>query len=242
MEKDPVAKAKPVVSPLKHALTILKYVREKTDKIILFYSGGKDSIVLLDMLPSLFNEVHCVFMYLVKDLEHQQPLINFAKRYKNVTMHQYPHWMLSHYYKNGHFSFHQSGAEENIPLMYQKDIEAKARIDTGCEWMVTGEKRSDSLKRYMLLGMFKYDGIVDNKKHIYPLSHWKKADIFAYIRNKRLIRPVSYNPKMQSEGVDLDLDVLLYLREHYPQDVQKIFNQFPFAEKILFEYDYENSK
>lgn len=220
-----------------HTSLTLNYIKKKTNKIIVFYSGGKDSIVLLDLCAKHFDEVHAVFMYFVKDLDHQKPLLNFATNYKNVTLHQYPHWMLSHFYKRGNFRFH-STQTDSIKVIKQKHIEDYARLQTGCNWLVTGEKRADNVKRYMFLGMQKFDSICDNMKHAYPLSHWKKQDVLAYINQKRLIKPVSYNPKANSEGVSVDIDVLLFLREKFPSDYKKIINIFPFSEKQIFEYDY----
>ena len=41
------------------------------EEVILFHSAsGKDSIALLDILAPRFKRVVCVFMYIVKDMEH----------------------------------------------------------------------------------------------------------------------------------------------------------------------------
>lgn len=227
------------MTPFQHTKTIINHIRKKSDVVICMYSGGKDSIVLLDLLAKSFTHVHACFMYLVKDLEHQQPLLRWAEHFPNVTLHQYPHWMLSHYLKNGHMTFHKGN--DDIQIIKAVHVEDAIKRKTGVEWLASGERRADSLKRYMFLGMMKFDSIAEGRKHIYPLSHWKKGQVEHYIKLKRLITPCTYNPKANSNGVDLDLDTLLYLKQNYPADLTKIFRIFPFAEKILFEHEQQRS-
>ena len=43
---------------------------------------------------------------------------------------------------------------------------------------------------------------------------------------------------MQSEGTNIsDMDYLLWLREKFPKDLQKILKEFPLVERLIFEYD-----
>lgn len=229
------------MTPLEHTSVVINHIRKKSDKIICMYSGGKDSIVLLHMLSKTFREVHAVFMYFVKDLEHQQPFLRRAERFPNVVLHQYPHWMLSHYIKNAHLTFHKSH-DDDISLMKAVHIEDAVKRKTGVEWLASGERRSDSLKRYVFLGMQKFDAIAEGRKHIYPLSHWTKKQVRTYIKMNRLPMPVDYGQKGNSTGINLDINTLLYLKKNYPNDLEKILKAFPFAGKILFEYEYEQNK
>lgn len=168
------------MSPLQHSTTALQFVRKRTDSVILFYSGGKDSIVLLHMLSSVFKRVYCVFMYFVEDLEHQQPLLIYPNRYPNVELIQLPHWMISHYYKNAYYRFHRP--DEKVPLLNLGDIEQQARIKTGARWVVNGAKQSDGLNRNLMLGTLKFNCINEKSARIYPLALWKKADVVAYMK------------------------------------------------------------
>ena len=189
------------------------------------------------MLSPLFNQVHCVFMYFIEGMEHQQPVLNYPLRYKNTIVHQFPHWMVSHYYKNSYFRFHQPGDKESKTIMLG-DIEQAARIKTGCNWVVNGAKRSDSLNRNLMLGALKFNCINEKSQRIYPLSEWKKAEVIAYIKQKRLIKPTEYTTA-KSNGIDLNLETLLFLRSNFPGDYAKMIKHFPFAEKIIFEYEYK---
>ncbi|MBV5334192.1 MAG: hypothetical protein JZU49_00110 [Sulfuricurvum sp.] len=192
---------------------------------------------MLDLLASRFNKVYCVFMYFVEGLEHQNPILLYPKRYPNTEVIQFPHWMISHYYRHSYYRFHRT--EENSPVVNLGDIEEAARIKTGCSWVVNGAKQSDGLNRNLMLGTLKFNSINEKSKRIYPLALWKKAEIIAFMKHHRLSKPVEYTMN-KSNGIDLKVDVLLFLRANFPNDYQKILKHFPFAEKLIFEYDYQS--
>ena len=62
-----------------------------------------------------------------------------------------------------------------------------------------------------------------------------------YITLKKLIRPVEYGAK-NSNGVDLSKDCLVWLRDRWPGDLEKVLNVFPKAGSIIFEHDYEREQ
>ena len=69
---------------LTRAQQIIEQIAQKTNKVILFHSmSGKDSIVLLHLLYPHFEQITCVFMYVVKDLEQEVPK---SKNYTNTTL------------------------------------------------------------------------------------------------------------------------------------------------------------
>jgi len=226
-----------IVSPFEHTGIILQYVRLRTDSIILFYSGGKDSIVLLDILAKKFEKVHCVFMFFVENLRHQAPLIDFAKRYPNVIMHQYPHWELSEFFQNGIGTFHN--IRQNLKTINQRDIEDNIKNITNIKWAAFGLKEKDSIKRLMMLRSFKFDAINEKSGQVHPLSKWSNKECYAYINQNKLIKPINYTPGSKSDGVTISGSVLYYLKNNYLDDYQKIIKLFPFAELNLFKYEKE---
>lgn len=58
-----------------------------------------------------------------------------------------------------------------------------------------------------------------------------------YIEINKLPKPINYGNKKNSSGVGFELEVYLYLRKYYPNDLKKILSVFPLSEKILFDYD-----
>jgi 3'-phosphoadenosine 5'-phosphosulfate sulfotransferase (PAPS reductase)/FAD synthetase len=220
-----------------HTAIVLRYVSQRTDSIILLYSGGKDSIVLLHILCKYFKRVHCVFMYFVKDLEHQQPLLNAVKNYENATLEQVPHFTLSEYFQNGVGRFHETN--RNITQIGQRDIENYVKNKTGIQWAAYGLKEKDSIKRRMMLRSFTFDAINEKSMQVHPLAKWSNKECLAYIAQNKLIKPVQYNSGVRSDGVDIHGSTLYFLKHHFPNDLQKLIKVFPLAELNLIKYEEE---
>ena len=100
-----------------------------------------------------------------------------------------------------------------------------------------GMKQSDGMNRCLMLRGYENEAISNTNK-VYPLSKWKKSDVMAYIKAKKLPEPISYN-KNKSQGLTFLPEVFDYLPRHYPQDLEKIYKVFPLSRNILLRYDEE---
>lgn len=110
------------------------------------------------------------------------------------------------------------------------------------EWAFFGFKMSDSLNRRCMLKTYDMNAINEKTKKCYPLSEYKNKEILNYIKKEDLVRPEKYG-KSQSSGTDIsDINYLLFLRNKYPSDLNKVLTEYPLAERLLFEYDYEHKK
>lgn len=226
------------ITPAKHTAVVLNYLRSQTSEVILFYSGGKDSVVLLDLLSKHFDKVYCVLMEFLPGLRHLQPGADWVKKYPNAELIRLQHWMTTYYMKHNYYCFPQTN--KNFRALKLKDIEEKAKKLTGCQWIVFGHKKSDSMHRLLMLRGYKFDAINEKGKKVYPLAAWSKKLALRYIEVHDLFNPVKYSDK-NAQGVDLTLDVFLWLRQHYPDDLEKIFKIFPFSRSILYEHDTKNA-
>ena len=216
-----------------HSSLVINTVKEKTDRVILFYSCGKDSIAMLDMVAPLFNEVVCVYMYFVKGLNHIDRFINYSKsKYKNVTFLEVPHWNLSRALKIGFFCQPQ----KNIRLLKLRDVIDRVRAKTGINWCFIGMKQADSLNRRLMLRTYEHEAINSKSQIAYPLSLWKKNEVISYIRFHKLPTPVEYS-KEAGNGLWFDLKVYLWMKENELNDLGKVLKAFPLSEKILFDYE-----
>lgn len=213
---------------------------KKTDSVILFHSAtGKDSICLLDLLYSHFNKIVCVFMYMVKGLEHETQYIQWAKnKYPKINFIQTPNYARYSYLKEGLFGCKANPkiAKYNLSKITNKIIDF-----TGIKWVAYGFKQSDGMNRRLMLRGYENEITNNKNKKIYPLSKWKNKHVLAYISKNRLIEPVKYG-KGQSQGSAIsDLDFLLYCRDNYPNDLKKVINDFSDVERIIFEYEYKKT-
>ena len=227
---------------LEKAIAITEEIAKRTDEVILFHSAsGKDSIALLDICAPRFKRVVCVFMYIVKDMEHISRYISYARRkYPNCEFVQIPHFAVFSYIKYGYMGHWKNDKQK---LYNMADLTEMVRHKYNIAWVLYGFKQSDSLNRRCMLRTYEMEAICEKSKKAYPLSHYKNKDIIEYIERSGLIRPEKYGAKGQSSGQNLsDIDYLLYLREKFPNDMKRLFAEYPDCERLLFEYDYKHKR
>lgn len=220
---------------LKRAREIIDDVSKETDSILLFHSlSGKDSIVLLDLCYKKFKRVIVVFMYLVKDLEHIMRYYNYAKaKYPNMEFVQVPHYALFNYIKTGYMGIKQNTKQRQWTL---SEITDKLREKLGVEWACYGFKQSDSLNRRLMLRSYTdgKEAINWKTKKFYPLSTYKNKEIMDFILDHRLKNPEVCGTNKQSSGVDIeDVEYQKYLKELFPEDLEKIYKVFPMARIVM---------
>ena len=220
------------MNPIASAQKSIDRVCSVTDSAMLFCSFGKDSLVLLDLLYPRFKRILCVFMYFVKDLEHIDRWIKWAQaKYPNAEFVQVPHWNLTYILRSGLYCV----ANPKVKLMKLADVVKAMRLKYGIGYCFLGMKKADSMNRRLMLKGYEESGY-ENAGLVYPLADWTQKDILAYMRQRNLPAPIRYSLKA-STGVGFNEDCLLWLRDNYPQDLQKIYKVFPMAERVFFEYD-----
>lgn len=193
-----------------------------TDSVIVGFSGGKDSIVTLDLCFRYFKNVRPFFMYLVPGLSFQE---NMLKRYEErygTEIIRLPHFECSDFLKYGSFTM----ADFNVDIVGINDTYAYLRDLTGIHWIAAGERCADSIVRN---AMIKKSGSIDYKRgRFYPLAYWKKNEVLQYIKQKKL-----YLSKEQKDiGFSfrsLAGNELAVIKEYYPEDYEKILKVYPFA-------------
>ena len=222
---------------MQKAIDIIRSIADRTDRAILFHSAtGKDSIALLDLMHPYFREIVCVFMYTVKDLEHINRYIAWAQRkYPKSRFIQIPHYGVYSYIKVGYMGCKKNPKQRKYTLA---DLNEVVRERTGIDWTFLGFKQSDSMNRRLMLRGYDREAICEKSHKVYPLSSYKNADVLAYIERNSLIAPEAYGGEHQSSGSDInDLHYLLWQRENFPGDLQKIYAEYPMVERFVFDHD-----
>ena len=208
-----------------------------TDTAVLYYSaGGKDGIALLDMLATHFPKVICIYMYLIRDMEHIQPYIRWAEnRYKgicDVRVIQVESFQMDSIRKIGLFC----DAEPDIKIRKVGEFEEEMRQKYGFHYAFSGMKGVDGYMKRMRLKMFAKTGYITEKGMVYPLAIWTNKEVLNYINSRNLIQPFVYMPECVSQGFSIDLPTLIHLRKFYPKDYQLTLQRFPYAEKLIYDY------
>ena len=201
-----------------------------TDSVIVSFSGGKDSIVTLDLCFKYFKNVVPFFMYLVPDLEFQETMLRkYEKRY-GIDIIRIPHFELSNLLKYGSFTLF----DDQVSIVNITDTYEYIRAETGIHWIAAGERIADSIVRR---AMIKKSGATDAKRgRFYPVAYWNKKEILRYIQLKKLY----LSPEQKKLGFSfrsLDGYQLSVIKKEYPSDYEKILRVFPFSGAAVERYE-----
>lgn len=95
-----------------------------------------------------------------------------------------------------------------------------------------------------MLGTYPDQMTNEKGKKLYPLSDWANRNVLSYIDKARLIKPIQYGytGNIASQGTDVsDKSFLFWMREKFPQDLARTIREFPEVERLIFEFDHEES-
>ena len=197
------------------------------EECLVSFSGGKDSLVVLDLCIKAFKKVVCFFMYFIPGLCVVERQLEYARTRYGVQILQYPHWILMRNIKNGNY-FPAHYRYDDLPELKLSDIYKIIQQDTGINLIAIGAKSGDSLWR-------KYNLHNADKKYknvIYPIIEWNKFDVLAYLKMQNI--PVPDSSAGNATGIDLSTPSLLWLHDKYPEDFKKLCNYFPYAEAVVY--------
>lgn len=191
-----------------------------TDSVIVSYSGGKDSAVVLDLCSRYFKVVHAFFMYTVKDLSFQEATLKWAEKKYGIEIYRIPHWEVSEFRRYGTFC----KPDYSVPAIKIKDIYGHVRGVFDCHWIAAGERAADSVVRRARIIQ---DGSINFKRgRFFPIAYWNKTQTLNYIEKHQL----KISPEHRVLGHSfrgLDAVDLMGVKTHYPQDFAKIVAAFP---------------
>ena len=125
----------------------LKTQSQITDSVIVGFSGGKDSIVTLDLCFRYFKRVVPFFMYLVPGLEFQEKMLRWYENKYNTEIIRVPHFEVSEFLKYGSFTLY----DHDIDIVGITDSYEYIRQQSGIHWIAAGERCADSIVRNAMI-------------------------------------------------------------------------------------------
>lgn len=205
---------------------IIKTQSKVTDTVIVAFSGGKESVVTLDLCFRYFKTVKPFFMYMCPDLSFQEKTLQWYEKKYQTQIERIPHMETSAYFRYGVFR----NVDFSVPIISINDIYHYMRTKHDIWWIAAGERIDDSIVRR---AMMKKSGSIDVKRgRLYPVSAWKKKEIMEYIKFHGLYLSDFYRKIGYSFG-SLTARELLALKEYNQDDYNKVLKLYPFAGAVI---------
>lgn len=231
----------------------LRTVQQTHERVLVGVSGGKDSLVTLDLAIRVFGKsnVEGYAMYFLEGMRCFDEPINWAERYWGIPIHRFQHWRTGNLIRNAVFRNpirEVVRGKTKLPQLGPCDIFAAAREKSGIRLIATGERMDDSLPRrgqlHKAAGADPAEGVCCWERktdRIFPLWDWSARDVFGYLRGKKIPIPGGMGKQNQS-GLNLHVTTLRWLREHHPADYAIVLSVFPYADSQLSREDFMKNR
>lgn len=194
-----------------------------TDRVLVSFSGGKDSVVTLDLCIKYFKEVQAFFMYQVEGLSFQESIIRYYEDKYQIPIFRIPHFELSQWLRYGLFRPY----DWSVPIVSVKETYDYIRQMTDIWWIAAGERIADSIWRR---AMIKNSGTIDEiRGRFYPIAEWTKDDVKSYIKQYKL-KVGAESAKLGFSFRDLQGKNVQKIKEFYPADYEMIKSWFPLVD------------
>lgn len=213
----------------------IKTQAKVTDSVIVAFSGGKESIVTLDLCCKYFKNVTAFFMYIVPGLSFQERTLSWYENKYDLEITRLPHMDAAAFFRYGCFR----KEDYTFPIVSINDIYHYVRLETDMWWIAAGERINDSIVRR---AMMKKSGSIDVQRgRFYPISAWNKKEVLDYIKYHKLYLGQD-SRKMGFSFKSLEGRELYMVRENFPDDYEKILHLYPFAEASVKRYELYGDK
>ena len=208
-------------------LKILEKYSKKDDKVLISFSGGKDSLVILHLAMKYFKNIVPFHMYFVPHLDIYKKTLSILDTYNLKCLH-YPHWSFLNALKEGVYCPNYTNFDE-LPNVTVIDLYKNIRKDTNINYLFVGAKKTDSMWRRRNSKLV----LNANPWLIYPIFEWNKFDVLGYLKANNIPYPIEHSYYGNSSGFDLKRESIIWLYDHYREDFKKVKKWFPFIGSVI---------
>lgn len=217
------------VKGIEKTISYLQDLAKVNSEVLVAFSGGKDSLVVLDLACKIFPTVVAYYQYMLPESDYEADRMALAKeRYKNCSFISIPSWVLFEYLRTGVFC-DEGMSKDGWPEYKAKDVTRIVQEATGIKLVLTGMRKTDNFTRRVSLDK---DG---EKRNVYhPVKDWNKHEILAYLVSAGIPVPQIKSALGNSFDITCHSSSVLWLKENFPRDFEKMRRLFPYIEAVLW--------
>lgn len=197
-------------------------------RVAVGFSGGKDSLAVLDLATKFFKEVVPYFYYFVPGLKHEESKLSVAAERYGLTVRKYPSASALEALRDGVMCDEHKELEDLL-VMSRRELYSWIKADTGATLMMTGEKKADGPFRRRSIGAMTR---TDKWNDMYlPIKNWLKWEVLAYCKSNSISIP---DPGRGDNGrLTLMESEVLHAYEHHREDYDRLKEFFPYIETVV---------
>ena len=229
------------LTPMRHvedAADRLEKARGVEKSILVSYSGGKDSLAVMDLAVRVFGVAHvkAFMMEAVPGLRYTTEIAADLQRSHGIALMLVPHWTMLQAIGAGVFcdgtvggKTHNAAQLSALKNAKLADVHAMIRGQAGIRTIATGYKRADSLwrKRMMSIPSAMQDICC-------PLADWTRRQVVEYLQARKIAVPDDMGgTKYLKNGIGLDTRSLCWLHDTMPDDFEKLEQVFPYVGAVI---------
>lgn len=189
------------------------------------YSGGKDSLVALDLCATYAPGFRAFMMEFLPGMDYTDAVCAPTERRYGIKVHRIIHWGTQYFFRRGAFL----PGYYDIPAAHMADAMDWARRELQAEWVVTGHKKCDSLQRRGWLTRAWPNGRNEKFRLYSPVMEWSHRDILSHLNRRNIPLIVIGEDPEATTGLSLSPRSMHFLRQHFPRDYKRVLEVFPFA-------------
>jgi phosphoadenosine phosphosulfate reductase len=220
---------------VENTIAELKQLALKHDSVLVGFSGGKDSLVLLDLACRFFKRVVPFFMYLVPGLQFERDRLRVAKDRYGLDVIEIPHYRVWNDLKAGTYCDFFTEFED-MPDVHYWSYYKLLMQDTDCSLLMDGVKKADgSFRRRNLAN----ETEEQRRMRLHPIRYWLKWEVLSYCKARNL--PIPQQQGMTAAGngnTGLAVQDLLWLHDNHPLDFKKVAQVFPYVYAAIARRDF----
>ncbi|MBO9657507.1 MAG: hypothetical protein J7527_01650 [Chitinophagaceae bacterium] len=218
-----------------------KIAAKNNGQTMLAFSGGKDAVSAWVELRKYFHTIVPVYYYLIPELSFVEKTLAYYEDFFDTKIIRLPNPNLIRMLNAGVFQTPSTNViieKTGIPDVKREDLLEYVKQDRGLDtgmYVAIGNRMFDNLARYRTIS--KHGPVNHSLKTFYPTYDFKIDDVVASCKSAGVKLPVDYH--IWGKSFDgLDYRFIRPLKDHFPDDYQKIKSFFPFIDLEIMRYEH----